>query len=302
MSEGRGLARVVLIALAGSVVGRWIASFLLGVLEPILLGLGPVDPVPQGWAGSFPALAGGFLPPWLLGSFGGAALTLHLILRGSLERRRARQALAVVATLAGLASWQVLVRTLGQPSLLVWTSALGLGLVAAILGGAAANPKLPRAEELGGRRRAWTIVLLATLLLGVPTLTEAWARHSPKDYPDCVIELVVSEGYSSSAPELPGGPGDSAPRKVVRLESGDLLLVRQPSQELVEIHLSWRKAGEFLDLTRRNIGQPVSVRIDGEEVMRPVIRGPIAGGKLVIAPGTGGSASPLFERLRGAAK
>jgi hypothetical protein len=289
------LLRVVLIALAGGVIGRWLAGFVLGVVEPLLLGVGLVDPVPGSWAGSFPVLAGGFLPSWLLGSCGGAALTTQALFAGWLTRRRVRRGLALIATLAGAGSLQILLRSLSQPSWLLWSSALGLGLAAAILGGVAAKAWQPQVEVLGGRRRVWTLVALATLCLGLPTQLEAWERHSPKDYPANVVEFVIEEDFPwTSASAKTGGS--------VRVESDQLLLVRQPSPGQVEIHLSWRKAGELLELTRQNVGEPLSVRVNGKELTRPVIRSPIPGGKLVIAHGTAREGSTLFKQLTGASQ
>jgi preprotein translocase subunit SecD len=37
-------------------------------------------------------------------------------------------------------------------------------------------------------------------------------------------------------------------------------------------------ARQFAELTRNNIGKPMSIRVDGRELTRPVIREPIVGG------------------------
>lgn len=285
------LARVVLIALAGGVIGRWLAGFSLGVLEPLLLGVGLVDPTPWGWAGSFPVLGGGFLPDYLLGACGGAALTLHALLAGWLARRRVRHALAVVATLAGAGSIQVLFLATTQPSWLLWNSVIGLGFASAILGGVAATspPAIP--SEFGGPRRAWTLVGIATLCLGLPTLSETWARHSPKDYPPATLEFAVLSEFRADPPEA------EYVMATLKLDSGDLLLVREPGEGLVEIHLDWKATGQLLELTRNNVGRSLSIRVDGVEQTRPTIRSVIAKGHLVIAQRTPAEGRELLLRL-----
>ena len=67
----------------------------------------------------------------------------------------------------------------------------------------------------------------------------------------------------------------------------------------VQFRFSGSDAKAFGELTRDLVGQPLSVLVCGEEVVRPFIREPIYGGSGLITGVTEDEAALLAQRLKG---
>ena len=82
---------------------------------------------------------------------------------------------------------------------------------------------------------------------------------------------------------------------VVKAEAGADIATGQP---IVSITFDSASRQAFATFTRDNVGMAVVVRIDGEEIMRPVIREPILGGYVQVHGGmTMADARDLAARL-----
>ncbi len=86
------------------------------------------------------------------------------------------------------------------------------------------------------------------------------------------------------------------------LSSARVEFDQQSGTPLVSLQFDEEGATLFEDLTRRNIGKPVAIFLDGEAISTPVVRSEIAGGKAVIqGSGNVEEAKVLARRLQAGA-
>jgi preprotein translocase subunit SecD len=72
--------------------------------------------------------------------------------------------------------------------------------------------------------------------------------------------------------------GASAQRLEIAIERAELAYDQRTGEPLISFKMTESSARQFAELTRNNIGKPMSIRVDGRELTRPVIREPIVGG------------------------
>lgn len=70
------------------------------------------------------------------------------------------------------------------------------------------------------------------------------------------------------------------------------------SRPLVTFRLSETSRKAFADFTAQHVGEKIDIRVDGNSVMRPVIREPITGGVGQILATSKDDAKKLAERLK----
>ena len=74
-----------------------------------------------------------------------------------------------------------------------------------------------------------------------------------------------------------------AQRLEIAIERAELAYDPRTGQPLISFKMTEASARQFAELTRNNVGKPMSMRVDGRELTRPVIREPILGGTGQIA-------------------
>ena len=91
----------------------------------------------------------------------------------------------------------------------------------------------------------------------------------------------------------------SAEPLTVEIVSADATFDRHVNQALVTFKMSSASAQKFADLTTKNVGRKMEVRVDGKAVMAPVIREPIVGGtgQISIPNMTDAAAKTLAHRI-----
>ena len=72
--------------------------------------------------------------------------------------------------------------------------------------------------------------------------------------------------------------GAGAQRLEIAIERAELAYDQRTGEPLISFKMTESSARQFAELTRNNIGKPMSIRVDGRELTRPVIREPIVGG------------------------
>ena len=72
--------------------------------------------------------------------------------------------------------------------------------------------------------------------------------------------------------------GAGAQRLEIAIERAELAYDQRTGEPLISFKMTEASARQFAELTRNNIGKPMSIRVDGRELTRPVIREPIVGG------------------------
>jgi preprotein translocase subunit SecD len=72
--------------------------------------------------------------------------------------------------------------------------------------------------------------------------------------------------------------GAGAQRLEIAIERAEVAYDQRTGEPLISFKMTESSARQFAELTRNNIGKPMSIRVDGRELTRPVIREPIVGG------------------------
>lgn len=91
---------------------------------------------------------------------------------------------------------------------------------------------------------------------------------------------------------------------VIEVVSAEAAYDRRTSEPLVSFRMSETSARHFGELTAKNVGKKLAIRVDGQTLSAPVIREPILGGSGQISGSlTADQAKAIAERLsKGKAK
>ena len=85
------------------------------------------------------------------------------------------------------------------------------------------------------------------------------------------LMLVATASYAEETHGFSINNGDAAAVKIV--------LTKQ-AKPMLEVNLTEEKAGEFAEFTQNNLNQKVSIQIDGETMIEPLVRSQITGGMM----------------------
>lgn len=268
--QGAGaLAGLLLLALALGLAARFLVELSLRDLEAFPTGGGV-------WVGGLSFF--GVVRPlaWLVGGVGGTAGLAFLLGAGHGRDPRLRAfggflALVAAALLANLfLGWPVglFEATDDAPRRLDWPfpTQVVLGLLLTLVSGAWLALGRAPVSWGGEPRQVVRLAVVGAALLGAPTLYDRFDLYRPKNYRSFVIELETKQAR-------------------IRLKNKNVLRIefdRRGGRDVVRIDLGRKGADALERLTRMSIGEQMTVWVNGQVVMRPVIRDAITRGAFLI--------------------